>query len=105
MKFDMPTCGGCRTCELACSFHHTGEFVPAVSSLKIIEKPEGPGYTVLLQEAGDGKSFACNRCKDLTVPLCVVYCRENDDLSKILQEFNAQNPEKESANLFQNGGV
>ena len=105
MKFDMPTCGGCRTCELACSFHHTGEFVPAVSSLKIIEKTEGPGYIVLLKEAGDGKSFACNGCEGLDVPLCVVYCRENDDLSKILQEFEAQNSEKESAKASRNRGV
>jgi Fe-S-cluster-containing hydrogenase component 2 len=87
MKFDMPSCGGCRTCELACSYHHTGDFVPAVSSLKVIEKTEGPGYAVLLkEEAGEG-GFACDGCEGLDIPLCVEYCKEVDDLYKILREF------------------
>ena len=105
MKFDMPSCGGCRTCELACSFHHTGEFMPAVSSLKIAEKTEGPGYVVLLNEEGDGKSFACNGCEGLDIPLCVVYCRESDDLSKILREFDAEHPEKKSPEASRKRGI
>jgi Fe-S-cluster-containing hydrogenase component 2 len=94
MKFDMPSCGGCRTCELACSFHHTGEFAPAVSSLKIVEKKGSPGYVVLLKEEGDGSSFACDRCEGQDIPLCVEYCREVDDLYKILREFDTENPPK-----------
>jgi Fe-S-cluster-containing hydrogenase component 2 len=97
MKFDMPSCGGCRTCELACSFYHTGEFVPAVSRLKVLEKAEGPGYAVLLEEESDGKSFACDGCKGLDIPLCVEYCREVDDLYKILQEFERKTPPKKAA--------
>ena len=88
MKFDMPSCGGCRTCEIACSFHHTGEFVPAVSSLKILEKEGGPGYLVMLKPAGDEEGYACDGCKGLDVPLCVEYCKEVDDLCKILREFD-----------------
>ena len=94
MEFNMPSCGGCRTCELACSFHHKGEFVPAASSLKIMEKREGPGYVVLLKEEGDGNSLACDSCEGLDIPLCVEYCRELDDLFKILQEFDAKRPKK-----------
>jgi hypothetical protein len=82
---------------LACSFHHTGEFVPAVSSLKVLEKAEGPGYVVLLKEESDGESFACDGCKGLDIPLCVEYCREVDDLYKILQEFEKKNPAGKTA--------
>lgn len=89
MEFDMPSCGGCRTCELACSFHHLGGFVPAASSLKILEKHGGPGYLVLLKEEPDGASPACDNCAGLDIPLCLEYCREFDDLYKILQEFQA----------------
>ena len=94
MEFDMPSCGGCRTCELACSFHHRGEFIPAASSLKVLEKKEGPGYRVFLREEGDGSRFACDGCGGLDIPLCVEYCRELDDLYKILQEFDAKRSKK-----------
>ncbi len=92
MEFDMTSCGGCRTCELACSFHHRGEFVPTASSLRIIEKKKGPGYIILLKEQGDENGAACDGCKGLDVPLCIEYCKEIDDLSKILLEFEAKRP-------------
>ena len=90
--FDMSTCGGCRTCEMACSFHHTGNFVPAASSLKIVEKKDGPGYTVFLREAEDGEGYVCDGCKALDHPLCVDYCREAEDLDRLLKEFEEKNP-------------
>ena len=88
--FDMSSCGGCRTCELACSFHHTQEFIPSVSSLKVLPKEEGPGYQVLLVTESRGKSIACDGCKDLDVPLCMEYCKEMDDLGKILLRFEEE---------------
>jgi Fe-S-cluster-containing hydrogenase component 2 len=88
MIFDMPSCGGCRTCELACSFHHTGEFIPSVSSLKVLDKEDGPGYRVLLISEDVGESIACDGCKKLDVPLCIEYCKEMDDLGKILLSFD-----------------
>jgi len=97
MKFDMPSCGGCRTCEIACSFHHTGEFKPAVSSLKVVEKEEGPGYFVVLKEESDEEGFACDGCKGLDIPLCIEYCKEADDLYKILSEFEKKNPQGKTA--------
>jgi Fe-S-cluster-containing hydrogenase component 2 len=99
MKFAMPTCGGCRTCELACSFHHTGEFMPAVSSLTISEKTDGPGYDVLISEAPEGKRRACDGCEGREVPLCVVYCREHDDLSEILKEFDTRTDRRERGEM------
>lgn len=96
MKFDMPTCGGCRTCELACSFHHTGEFIPTSSSLKVLEKKEGPGYVVILEEEAEGDRHACDGCEGVDIPLCIEYCREMDDLYKILEDFKARKPETQS---------
>jgi Fe-S-cluster-containing hydrogenase component 2 len=97
MKFDMSSCGGCRTCELACSFHHTGEFIPTASSLKVLEKKEGPGYVVILKEEAEGGSYACDGCEGIDIPLCIEYCREMDDLYKILEQFKARMPEKQRA--------
>lgn len=87
MIFDMPSCGGCSTCELACSFHHRGEFVPTVSSLRILAKQDAPGFLVLLVDESDGQSIACDGCEDLDVPLCMEYCKESDDLGEILKDF------------------
>ena len=88
--FDMSSCGGCRTCELACSFHHTKEFIPSVSSLKVLDREEGPGYRVLLVTESGGESFACDGCKGLDVPLCMEYSKEMDDLGKILLGFEEE---------------
>ena len=87
MTFDMPTCGGCRTCEMACSFQHKGEFRPAISSIKILDNENGPGFHILLFEESDGQSIPCHGCKEQGLPLCVQYCHESETLEKILSEF------------------
>jgi len=91
MKQDMPSCGGCRTCEMACSFHHTGEYNPSVSSIKILEKESGAGYFILIAERSDQEGFACDRCQGLARPLCIQVCREENDLADILKKFMPQN--------------
>ena len=85
--FEMPECGGCRTCGLNCSFHHSQTFTPSLSSIKILGKEEGPGYRVSLVAEKNGMQMACDGCKDLDVPLCVEYCQESDDLMEILIRF------------------
>ena len=87
MTFDMPSCGGCRTCEMACSFHHRGEFIPAISSIEIVERSNEPGFLVMLRDKGEGRGMACDGCKDLDVPMCLEYCEKREDLEKILTEF------------------
>lgn len=99
MKFEMPSCGGCRTCELACSFHHREEFNPAISSLEILERPDGPGYLVSLKEEDERSSLACDRCEGLETPLCVQYCREMEDLREILQRFWGKKSKGEGARV------
>ncbi len=88
MIFPMASCGGCRTCEAACSFKHTGEFVPSRASIKILEKKDHPGFEVLLVDDANGQNFACDGCKDMDTPLCVQYCNKSEDLEKILEEFS-----------------
>jgi Fe-S-cluster-containing hydrogenase component 2 len=85
MRFDMDTCGGCRTCEIACSFHHCGEFKPSVSSIKILDKEGGAGYTVLLLEEDSDQGKACDGCQGLEKPLCVEYCKEQEKLNEMIR--------------------
>ncbi|MBP7764296.1 MAG: hypothetical protein K4445_06525 [Deltaproteobacteria bacterium] len=87
MKQDMPSCGGCRTCEMLCSFHHTGAYNPSVSSIKILEKEEGAGYIVALLEENGPAGFACDLCRGLDRPLCVKVCKEEKDLVTILKKL------------------
>ena len=87
MIIEMATCGACRTCEMVCSYHHTGEFNPHRSSLKIVENPEGPGFLVRLLEETCPEGLACDGCLDLETPLCLEYCREAEDLKAILARF------------------
>lgn len=87
MIFDMPSCGGCRTCEMACSFKHREEFIPAISSIQILDKKGAPGFLVFLAEDPQGQEIPCDGCKALNVPLCMQYCRKSEDLKEILDEF------------------
>jgi len=94
MIFDMPSCGGCSTCEMACSFRHRGEFIPAISSIRILDRERGPGFFLCLLEEGDGKRIACDGCVDLDVPPCVQHCEKGEDLEKILKDFMATRKQK-----------
>jgi Fe-S-cluster-containing hydrogenase component 2 len=85
--FKMSGCGGCRTCEIACSFKHTGEFIPAASSIKILDREDGLGFDVCLIDESGEKSNACDGCLELDEPMCLQYCEKREDLKKILQEF------------------
>jgi Fe-S-cluster-containing hydrogenase component 2 len=85
--FDMPSCGGCRTCEMACSFKHEEAFVPSRSSIKILDKKDGPGFLVFLVEESGGQEVACDGCLEFGVPLCIQYCRESEELKRIIKEF------------------
>jgi len=87
MLFDMPTCGGCRTCEIACSYHHIGEFAPSISSIKILNKVDGVGYHVLFLEEDDESGRACDGCAVLEIPYCVEVCKQEEELKKMLQQI------------------
>jgi len=72
---------------MVCAFHHTGEYNPSVSSIRIREKESGAGYFVVLLEDDGPEGFACDRCRGLARPMCAKVCREEKDLSSILELF------------------
>ena len=86
MNFDMPTCGACRTCEIACSYHHTGEFVPSLSSIKIYEKESGEGNIVELLEEDCDLGRACDGCVDVKEPLCMEVCKDKETLADMINQ-------------------
>ena len=95
MIFDMPDCGGCRTCELACSFYHLREFNPIVSSIKILNKKDERGYLVKFIGKKEGFASPCDGCQTLKEPLCLQYCRKSDILEKMIREFlNIRNEDR-----------
>ena len=87
MIFEMSTCGGCRTCEMACSFRHKGEFIRSVSSIKSLEKKGEPGYVVSIAENHDGETMACDCFTKKDPPQCLEYCIKDKDLAEILKRF------------------
>lgn len=89
LRYHLKDCGGCRTCEIVCSFHHVSAFSPAVSSIRIIENETG-GFDVVLMDESDGTRRACDLCVGLDCPLCVRYCAEAEGLKEILRQFASQ---------------
>ncbi len=88
--FDMPSCGGCRTCEMACSFHHKDEFNPAIASIKIVNEEGEVPFRVWLAREGEmlePDEIPCDGCKGIEEPLCLQFCRKKEDLKKILDDF------------------
>jgi len=82
MIFEMPSCEGCRTCEMACSFKQKGEFNPSISAIKVLDKKNGVGYSLCLAEKKDGENLFCIACKE-----CVHVCPVGEDLEKVIEEF------------------
>ena len=64
---DLEKCYGCRTCELACSFHHQQVFAPALSSIKISRSNQ-------TGKMGWHIDSTCDLCVGEDQPLCVTFC-------------------------------
>ena len=88
-------CCGCRSCELACSYHHVGLFKPGVSSIEITDTFK-PTIRVDFYRTSDNGHIACDRCEGLAVPLCVQFCPSpcQDGLKKLLQTILGEGHEK-----------
>lgn len=67
-------CSGCRSCELACSFHHKKIFSPEVASIEVRgSDKEGKCSIILYRQAKDGHMACdCARGKEF----CLNYCPE-----------------------------
>jgi len=66
---DVSRCKGCRACELACSFHHSGRrsFSPAASSTRVSRDNDTAEITISIDST-------CDLCSGEEQPLCVKYC-------------------------------
>jgi Fe-S-cluster-containing hydrogenase component 2 len=98
ITFETHNCGGCRTCELACSYHHTGVFQPATSSIKIISRPEQQGFAASFYMEPAQGHFSCDACSGLEEALCLKYCSLGKDelkdfLDQVIREINTSKNE------------
>jgi len=59
-------CIGCFCCTLACSFHHSREFLPEKSSIRILFDGEGAVHTEVLS--------SCDLCPKEKRALCIEFC-------------------------------
>ena len=84
--FETEHCTGCRTCEIACSYHHQGVFSPDISSIEIKSDLANLAFTIAFHERPEGGHLACNRCHGLEEPFCVKYCNvlARDELREFL---------------------
>jgi len=60
-------CNGCRTCELACSFHHRGVFIPESSSIKVVSDCLEGKIQLMVDST-------CDLCRAEPEPLCALHC-------------------------------
>ncbi len=81
-QYEMPSCTGCRTCELACSFKHGGEFNPSISAIKVLEKGDGRGFLISLSDGSGGGNFECIGCLE-----CTRSCPAAGELEEIIEAF------------------
>ncbi|MBL7212547.1 MAG: hypothetical protein ISS61_09230 [Desulfobacteraceae bacterium] len=67
ITIDIEKCNGCRSCELACSFHRLKTFDPSNSSIRVYRN-DGEGNLEL------SIISTCDGCPDETMPLCSLFC-------------------------------
>ena len=60
-------CTGCRSCELACSYHHAKVFNPAISSIKIYRDSKDAHIEYNFLDT-------CDLCENEKLPACVAAC-------------------------------
>ncbi len=87
VTFDTQECGGCRTCEIACSYHHRKVFSPSISSIEVTDRPQTLGFVVSFYIAETNGHLACDRCEGEDEPLCLKYCSVlmHDELKTFLE--------------------
>jgi len=67
ITIDIEKCNGCRSCELACSFHNLKSFDPSSSNIKVY-RSDGEGTLEL------SIISTCDGCPEEDVPFCVRFC-------------------------------
>ena len=93
MKFMFPSCGGCTSCEMACSYLKSGEFNRHLSAIEVTIGADG-GYEVELLEEKTGERFACDGCIDRDEPMCIKYCHDAQKLRECIDKQREKLDEK-----------
>ena len=65
---DLDLCTGCRSCEIMCTYHHSGGMGTGASSISISRS----NHTA---EIGWRVDSTCDLCAHELQPLCVKYCQ------------------------------
>ena len=74
---NLKACTGCLRCELACSFHHTGEFSRSGSSIQVRKSLSDDGIHIHVTRSADGNRPPCDLCKGEEIPFCIRFCPES----------------------------
>ena len=77
---NLEKCTGCRSCELACSFHKIKSFEPTQSSIQVCQD----NTTGLMSVVLDNR---CDLCTDEEKPLCICFCAPEALNLSILNEL------------------
>ena len=85
-------CVACKTCEIACSYHHKRSFGPSIASIEIRKGQRDPSFAVSFYGCNHGNHLPCDGCQKEDEPWCVKYCHPfaKDELKKLLHEFLAE---------------
>jgi len=97
MKFvyKMFSCGGCRTCEMACSYREHKTFSFDDSCIRILEADQGNGYSVSFMHPEGYEDNPCLVCiNEQNEPLCIQFCNEPQELTDILHRYVKEIEEK-----------
>ena len=89
VMFETKDCIGCKTCMIACSYHHKNIFRPSISSIEIKRGEKAPSFTISFNRSDGNGHLACDGCKELEEPLCIEYCNiiARDELRNLLNEL------------------
>jgi Fe-S-cluster-containing hydrogenase component 2 len=89
--FETEECTGCKTCKIACSYHHRQIFCASVSSIEVIPREKDLGFAVGLHEKGENGHLACDGCGNEAEPFCVRYCPAiaRSEISSIVKKFQS----------------
>ena len=67
-------CTGCRTCEVACAFHHGKSFGRKNSSIRVRRFERQGRFEISVHEKPEDGGVACDLCANEKVPYCVKFC-------------------------------
>lgn len=83
-------CTGCRSCEIACAYHHSRIFSRKIASIEVRRTEEEGEFGIVLYRQPENGHIACD-CADGD-EFCLKYCPEvaRDELRSIIREKFSQ---------------